>query len=133
VYQNEYITPAMTITQTVAATGYVTANYITNTLEQNLPFRLAANFGGLTAGTLYYVDNIVSQTAVWNIANDQTLHPFLPLFFGIALRLNLIATSYCRSNSVPTVHKIQRPTLINMQYAINTHTQTHTYIHTQLI
>jgi len=91
VYQNEYITPAMTITQTVAATGYVTANYITNTLEQNLPFRLAANFGGLTAGTLYYVDNIVSQTAVWNIANDQITS------------YNTVFTVHLADSSIPTL------------------------------
>jgi len=100
VYQNEYITPAMTITQTVAATGYVTANYITNTLEQNLPIRLASNFGGLTAGTLYYIDNIVSQTAVWNITNDQI-------------------TSY---NTVFTVHLADSsiPTLTNATGAVET-------------
>lgn len=91
VYQNEYITPAMTITQTVAATGYVTANYITDTLEQNLPFRLAANFGGLTAGTLYYVDNIVSQTAVWNIANDQITS------------YNTVFTVHLADSSIPTL------------------------------
>ena len=91
VYQNEYITPAMTITQTVAATGYVTANYITNTLEQNLPFRLAANFGGLTAGTLYYVDNIVSQTAVWNITNDQITS------------YNTVFTVHLADSSIPTL------------------------------
>jgi len=91
VYQNEFITPAMTITQTVAATGYVTANYITNTLEQNLPFSLAANFGGLTAGTLYYVDTIVSQTAVWNIANDQITS------------YNTVFTVHLADSSIPTL------------------------------
>jgi len=91
VYQNEFITPAMTITQTVAATGYVTANYITNTLEQNLPFRLATDFGGLTAGTLYYVDTIVSQTAVWNIANDQITS------------YNTVFTVHLADSSIPTL------------------------------
>ena len=91
VYQNEFITPAMTITQTVAATGYVTANYITNTLEQNLPFRLVSNFGGLTAGTLYYVDTIVSQTAVWNIANDQITS------------YNTVFTVHLADSSIPTL------------------------------
>ena len=91
VYQNEFITPAMIITQTVAATGYVTANYITNTLEQNLPFRLAADFGGLTAGTLYYVDSIVSQTAVWNIANDQIVS------------YNTVFTVHLADSSIPTL------------------------------
>jgi len=73
VYQNEYITPAITITQTVAATGYITANYITDTLEQGWPIRLVSNFGGLTAGTLYYIDSIVSQTAVWNVTLDEII------------------------------------------------------------
>lgn len=71
VYQNEFITPAITITQTVAATHRVTANYVTDILEQGLPIRLVSNFGGLTAGVLYYIDTIVSQTAVWNITLDQ--------------------------------------------------------------
>jgi hypothetical protein len=71
VYQNQYITPTITITQTQAATHYITANYITDRLQPQQVFRLASNFGGLVAGTLYYIDTIVSQTAVWNITNDQ--------------------------------------------------------------
>jgi hypothetical protein len=71
VYQNEYITPAISITQTVAATGYITANYITNQLQEGLPIRLVSNFGGLAAGTLYYIDGIISETANWNATLDQ--------------------------------------------------------------
>ena len=71
VYQNEYITPAILITQTVAATGYITANYITSQLQEGLPIRLVSNFGGLAAGTLYYIDGIISETAIWNSTLDQ--------------------------------------------------------------
>ena len=70
VYQNEYITPAILITQTVAATGYITANYITSQLQQGLPIRLNSNFGGLIAGTLYYIESIISETANWNLTLD---------------------------------------------------------------
>jgi hypothetical protein len=91
VYQNEYITPAITITQTVAATGRITANYITNTLEQGWPIRLTSNFGGLTAGTLYYIDTIVSQTAVWNIAQDKIVS------------YNTVFTVIRADSSVPTL------------------------------
>jgi hypothetical protein len=73
VYQNEYITPAISITQTVAATGYITANYVTNQLQQGLPLRLVSNFGGLTAGILYYVESIISETANWNNTLDQII------------------------------------------------------------
>jgi len=71
VYQNEYITTAILITQTVAATGYITANYITSQLQEGLPIRLVSNFGGLAAGTLYYIDGIISETAIWNSTLDQ--------------------------------------------------------------
>ena len=71
VYQNEFVTPTISITQTQAATYYITANYITNQLQPQQPFKVASNFGGLVTGTLYYIDSIVSQTAVWNITNDQ--------------------------------------------------------------
>jgi hypothetical protein len=73
VYQNEYITPSILLTQTVAATGYITADYITDQLQQGLPIRLVNSFGGLAAGTLYYVDNIISETANWNSTLDQII------------------------------------------------------------
>ena len=73
VYQSEYITPKISITQTVAATHYITANYITDQLEQGMTLVLDDNFGGLVAGTVYYVENIISQTANWNITLDQII------------------------------------------------------------
>jgi hypothetical protein len=72
VYQNEYITPKISITQT-ATTGYITASYITNQLEQGMTLVLDSNFGGLVAGTVYYVENIISETANWNTTLDQII------------------------------------------------------------
>lgn len=91
VYQNEYITPAILITQTVAATGYITANYTTNQLQQGQPISLFSNFGGLTAGTLYYVDSIISETANWNPTLDQIIS------------YNTVFTVIQADSSVPTL------------------------------
>jgi len=91
VYQNEYITPAILITQTVAATGYITANYTTNQLQQGQPISLVSNFGGLTAGTLYYVDSIISETANWNPTLDQIIS------------YNTVFTVIQADSSVPTL------------------------------
>ena len=73
VYQSEYITPKISITQTVAATNYITASYITDQLDQGMTLVLDSNFGGLVAGTVYYIDTIVSQTANWNTTLDQII------------------------------------------------------------
>jgi len=91
VYQNEYITPAVTITQTVASTGHITANYVTDILEVGWPIRLVSDFGGLTAGTLYYIDTIVSQTAVWNITLDEIVS------------YNTVITVVRADSSIPTL------------------------------
>ena len=72
VYQNEYITPKISIIQTQTS-GNITANYITNQLEQGTTLSLDSNFGGLVTGTIYYIENIVSQTANWNNELDQII------------------------------------------------------------
>jgi hypothetical protein len=91
VYQNEYITPKISITQTVAATHYITANYITDQLGQGMTLVLDDNFGGLVAGTVYYVDTIVSQTANWNTTLDQIIS------------YNTVFTVVQADSSVPTL------------------------------
>jgi len=91
VYQSEYITPTILITQTVAATGYITANYITSQLEGGLPIRLVSNFGGLAAGTIYYVDSVISETANWNSTLDQIIS------------YNTVFTVIQADSSVPTL------------------------------
>jgi len=90
VYQNEYITPIISITQTQTS-GNVTANYITNQLQQGQPIRLVSDFGGLTAGTLYYIDSIVSETADWNNTLDQIIS------------YNTVFTVIRADSSVPTL------------------------------
>ena len=90
VYQNEYITPIISITQTQTS-GNVTANYITNQLQQGQPIRLVSDFGGLTAGTLYYIDSIVSETANWNNTLDQIIS------------YNTVFTVIRADSSVPTL------------------------------
>lgn len=73
VYQNEYVTPVVSITQTVAATGYITANYTTSQLHVGQPLSLSQSFGGLVANTIYYIDTIVSETATWNATLDEVI------------------------------------------------------------
>jgi len=90
VYQNEYITPTVSITRTQTS-GNVTANYITNQLQQGQPIRLVSDFGGLTAGTLYYIDSIVSETADWNNTLDQIIS------------YNTVFTVIRADSSVPTL------------------------------
>ena len=91
VYQNEYITPTISITQTVAATRYITANYITSQLQQGMPIKLVSNFGGLVAGTLYYIDSIISETANWNTTLDKIIS------------YNTVFTAILADSSVPTL------------------------------
>ena len=71
VYQNDFITPAISITETEAATGYITANYVTDILEIGQPFRPNSSFGGLLSGTTYYIETIISETAIWNEIGDE--------------------------------------------------------------
>jgi len=71
VYDSEFITPTISIIETSAATQYITANYITNILSPGLTLRLDQNFGGLVANTIYYVEGIISQTAIWNSTLDE--------------------------------------------------------------
>jgi len=91
VYQSEYITPKISITQTVAATHYITANYITDQLDQGMTLVLDSNFGGLVAGTVYYIDTIVSETANWNTTLDQIIS------------YNTVFTVILADSSVPTL------------------------------
>jgi len=90
VYQNEYITPTISITRTQTS-GNITANYTTSQLQQGQPIRLVSNFGGLTAGTLYYIDSIVSETAEWNSTLDQII------------AYNTVFTVIRADSSVPTL------------------------------
>jgi hypothetical protein len=70
VYQSEYITPIITITHTQATSNQITCEG-TGQLVVGQPITLTANFGGLLAGTIYYVNAIVSETAVWNTTLDE--------------------------------------------------------------
>jgi hypothetical protein len=70
VYQSEYITPVIEITNTQAGTNQITC-LGTNQLAVGQPITLETTFGGLLANTIYYVNSIVSETAVWNPTLDE--------------------------------------------------------------
>ena len=70
VYQSEYITPTVTVTRTQAGTNQITC-LGTNQLAVGQPITLASALGGLLANTIYYVNAIISETAIWNPTLDQ--------------------------------------------------------------
>jgi len=70
VYQSEYITPTILITHTQVTTNQITCSG-TNQLSVGQPIRLAGAIGGLLAGTIYYVNAIISETAIWNATLDE--------------------------------------------------------------
>ena len=70
VYQSEYITPVIEITNTQAGTNQITCSG-TNQLAVGQPITLEIAFGGLLANTIYYVNSIVSETAIWNPTLDE--------------------------------------------------------------
>ena len=70
VYQSEYITPIITITNTQATTNQITCSG-TNQLAVGQPITLASALGGLLANTIYYVNAIISETAIWNPTLDS--------------------------------------------------------------
>ena len=72
VYQSEYITPIVTITNTQATTNQITCSG-TNQLAVGQPITLASALGGLLANTIYYVDAIISETAIWNATLDEII------------------------------------------------------------
>jgi hypothetical protein len=72
VYQSEYITPIITITNTQAGTNQITCSG-TNQLTVGQPIVLASALGGLLANTIYYVNAIVSETAIWNPTLDEII------------------------------------------------------------
>jgi hypothetical protein len=72
VYQSEYITPIVTITNTQATTNQITCSG-TNQLAVGQPITLASALGGLLANTIYYVDAIISETAIWNTTLDEII------------------------------------------------------------
>jgi len=69
VYQSEYITPSVTITRTQATTNQITCEG-TGQLSVGQPITLASALGGLLANTIYYVNAIISETAIWNATLD---------------------------------------------------------------
>jgi hypothetical protein len=70
VYQSEYITPVIEITNTQSGTNRITCSG-TNQLAVGQPITLETAFGGLLANTIYYVNSIVSETAIWNPTLDE--------------------------------------------------------------
>ena len=70
VYQSEYITPVIEITNTQSGTNQITCSG-TNQLAVGQPITLETAFGGLLANTIYYVNSIVSETAIWNPTLDE--------------------------------------------------------------
>ena len=72
VYQSEYITPIITITHTQATTNQITC-LGTEQLSVGQPITLASALGGLLANTIYYVNAIVSETAIWNTTLDEII------------------------------------------------------------
>ena len=72
VYQSEYITPTVTITHTQATTNQITCSG-TNQLAVGQPITLAGALGGLLANTIYYVNAIISETAIWNTTLDEII------------------------------------------------------------
>ena len=69
VYQSEYITPRVTITHTQATTNQITCSG-TGQLSIGQPISLASALGGLLSNTIYYVNAVVSETAIWNSTLD---------------------------------------------------------------
>jgi hypothetical protein len=70
VYQSEYITPTIIITRTQAGTNQITCSG-TGQLSVGQPITVASALGGLLANTIYYVNAIISETAIWNPTLDQ--------------------------------------------------------------
>lgn len=62
VYQNDFITPTVTVTQTEAGTNYVTCTG-TGEITAGQPLIFADPIGGLVAGTTYYVNSVISEDA----------------------------------------------------------------------
>jgi hypothetical protein len=65
VYQSRYITPAVTVTNTTAGTNRITC-VGTGDLTVGQPLIFDSNIGGLTAGTIYHVNSIISESASLN-------------------------------------------------------------------
>jgi hypothetical protein len=72
VYQSEYITPTVLITHTQAIINQITCSG-TNQLTVGQPVSLAGAVGGLLANTIYYVNAIISETAIWNVTLDEII------------------------------------------------------------
>ena len=72
VYQSEFITPTVIVTRTQDIGDLVTASG-TNQLNLGQPIILSSNFNTLVAGVTYYVDTIVSETAIWNATLDEII------------------------------------------------------------
>ena len=70
VYQSEYITPRVTVTHTQAATNQITCSG-TGQLSIGQPISLASALGGLLSNTIYYVNAVISETAIWNVTLDE--------------------------------------------------------------
>ena len=70
VYQSEYITPKVTITHTQSTTNQITCSG-TGQLSIGQPITLASALGGLLSNTIYYVNAVVSETAIWDAELDE--------------------------------------------------------------
>lgn len=65
VYQSQFITPTITVTNTQAGTNYITCEG-TSELVAGQPLVFETSFGGLVAGTTYRVNSIISESTVTN-------------------------------------------------------------------
>lgn len=64
-FQADYTNPAVTVIETEAGTNQLTALGV-GELSTGQPLIFANSFGGLTAGTIYYVDTVVSENEATN-------------------------------------------------------------------